>query len=227
MSFCLSVDLSTPTGTLAIHDRAGSLVDEATLGEGYKHSEKLIGALDSLLQSKGFGLEQFTRFVCPFGPGSFTGLRIGMATLKAFALVFGVRLDAMSASEARAHGYVSGTSLEKKATIAVLTHVGSRRMVEARFAISENLNPILVSEKSLDISEWIIPSDNTLVLSDRIGPEAIYFPSRAKYFVPALSSSQTLISADTPQGYAQIQPVYFGSRTSEASTIGDGATTTP
>jgi len=68
---------------------------EALLGalhreEARLHSETLLPAIDALLRGAGVALEDVGAFAVSVGPGSFTGLRIGIATLK--GLAFGTDL---------------------------------------------------------------------------------------------------------------------------------------
>ena len=50
-----------------------------------KHSEYLLVSLQELLEKANISLAEFDAFGCVTGPGSFTGIRIGIATIKAFA----------------------------------------------------------------------------------------------------------------------------------------------
>jgi len=63
-------------------DRA---VAEITSDDTRVHSERLLPAIDRLLELAGVSLDAVGAFAVSIGPGSFTGLRIGLATLKAFA----------------------------------------------------------------------------------------------------------------------------------------------
>jgi tRNA threonylcarbamoyl adenosine modification protein YeaZ len=55
------------------------------VGNVNQHSEELIGLIDSCLKDANVGLAEVDQFAICQGPGSFTGLRIGMATLKGLA----------------------------------------------------------------------------------------------------------------------------------------------
>jgi tRNA threonylcarbamoyladenosine biosynthesis protein TsaB len=52
---------------------------------GLKHSERLMPAVRILLQEAGLAPQQLDLIVCSTGPGSFTGIRIGLATAKGLA----------------------------------------------------------------------------------------------------------------------------------------------
>jgi tRNA threonylcarbamoyladenosine biosynthesis protein TsaB len=82
----LAIETATEVGSLALLER-GELLGERTLGPARQHAAGLLPALDQLLQSCGRRLEQVEAFALSIGPGSFTGLRVGLAT--ALGLCFG------------------------------------------------------------------------------------------------------------------------------------------
>ena len=79
----LSCDTSTSTLQLALESAKG--LEEVMLTD-FQHSEGLLGGIDRILTSHGLGTEDLDLLVCTRGPGSFTSLRIAMATLKGIAL---------------------------------------------------------------------------------------------------------------------------------------------
>lgn len=52
---------------------------------GYRHAERVMGALEYCVAEAGLEIGDIDLFACAGGPGSFTGLRIGMATVKGLA----------------------------------------------------------------------------------------------------------------------------------------------
>jgi len=58
---------------------------ELTINRGFKHGETLMPAVSSLMQLAGISPGDLDLVACSAGPGSFTGLRIGMATAKGIA----------------------------------------------------------------------------------------------------------------------------------------------
>jgi tRNA threonylcarbamoyladenosine biosynthesis protein TsaB len=95
----LSLDTSSPAGSIAI------LRDEITLGvistraeENY--SSRIFRHLEFLLSDLTLKLEDFDLFAVSAGPGSFTGLRVGLTAAKGWAEVYGKPVVGVSALEA-------------------------------------------------------------------------------------------------------------------------------
>ena len=65
--------------------RGGELLAERRAAPGRPGREPLLPAIDALLRRAGFALADVEAFAVAVGPGSFTGLRIGIATLKGLA----------------------------------------------------------------------------------------------------------------------------------------------
>ena len=86
----LAWDTSTPTGVVAAFEiNAGKkrLVAEWTLSlETSKHSERLLWTIDVILQSAGWPMDSLSGLVIGTGPGSFTGIRIGITCARMLAM---------------------------------------------------------------------------------------------------------------------------------------------
>ena len=95
----LAIDTSTRTGSVAL------LRDNVVLAEisGYEetpYSSRLFSDLEHLKAEAKFELSQIDVFAVASGPGSFTGLRIGLTAVKAWAEVHGKPIAAISGLEA-------------------------------------------------------------------------------------------------------------------------------
>ena len=97
----LAVDTNTPAASIALLEDA-RLLAEANLDAGLTHSEKLLPAVDFLLRSMGIEIRDLEGMALAVGPGSFTGIRIGMSTVKALAHATGCRIAPVSTLEALA-----------------------------------------------------------------------------------------------------------------------------
>ena len=83
----LTIDTSSKNLNIALNidgETGGLFIKDCNL----THSEVLMRNIDSVLKSSNLKLSDFDYFGCCIGPGSFTGIRIGVTTIRAFAQVF-------------------------------------------------------------------------------------------------------------------------------------------
>jgi tRNA threonylcarbamoyladenosine biosynthesis protein TsaB len=84
----LAVETSTRTGALALLE-AGVVIAESRVNITVTHGERLMVAIDGVLRSARRELSEVDAFAVALGPGSFTGLRIGLSTVKSLAFATG------------------------------------------------------------------------------------------------------------------------------------------
>ena len=86
-SVLLAVESATVRASVAVVDRDSRVLEEAATQGGRNHSETLLPLIDSVLSQAGLALEDLAAIAVSTGPGAFTSLRIGVATVK--GLCFG------------------------------------------------------------------------------------------------------------------------------------------
>jgi tRNA threonylcarbamoyladenosine biosynthesis protein TsaB len=84
----LATDTTTPSGSVALLE-GETLLGEIGLESGATHSARLFRSVDFLLGALGREIGSVEAFAAAVGPGSFTGLRIGVAAVKALAFASG------------------------------------------------------------------------------------------------------------------------------------------
>lgn len=97
----LGIETSTPQAALALID-GEALVVEARLPTRMGEAERLLPAIDRLLADAGLWLGDLDGLGIAIGPGSFTGLRIGLATVKGLALGTGLPVAGVPSLDALA-----------------------------------------------------------------------------------------------------------------------------
>ncbi len=95
----LAIDTSTMLGGVALLD-GDILRAETRLNIKVAHSERLLGEIHLCLQRCAIRLDEVDVFALAIGPGSFTGLRVGLSTVKGLAFATGIRVVAVSTLEA-------------------------------------------------------------------------------------------------------------------------------
>lgn len=94
----LSIDTSTQILSIALKTEA--TYEERLVDGNFAHSEDLLFEIESLLDRAKISLKDLNLLICTRGPGSFTGLRVGMATLKGFSSALSIPLVSIPTLEA-------------------------------------------------------------------------------------------------------------------------------
>jgi tRNA threonylcarbamoyladenosine biosynthesis protein TsaB len=94
----LVLDTSTQTPIVALAQPDGTLIAERRWHSRHRHGEELLERLDELLREAKIGKSELTAVVVGTGPGSFTGLRIGLATAKTIAYALNVPIVGISST---------------------------------------------------------------------------------------------------------------------------------
>lgn len=95
----LSIETATGCGSVALtrgNVNNGHLLAEAVAQPEKTHSRQLLGSVDWVMKAAGLGWSEVDGIAVSLGPGSFTGLRIGMAAAKGIALAAGLPLIGVS-----------------------------------------------------------------------------------------------------------------------------------
>jgi tRNA threonylcarbamoyladenosine biosynthesis protein TsaB len=97
----LAVDTTTPCGSIAILEDA-RLVAEINVASATTHSARLLSSIRFLLDANHLDIQEIEGFAVSPGPGSFTGIRIGLSTIKSFAFASGRPVAPVSSLQALA-----------------------------------------------------------------------------------------------------------------------------
>ncbi len=99
--YILGIETSTTTGSVAVVSESG-VIAQYSLNIEVTHSERLMSTVDRVLKDTGFTMADMDGYAVAIGPGSFTGLRIGLAAVKGLALVTGKPVAAVPTLKALA-----------------------------------------------------------------------------------------------------------------------------
>lgn len=101
----LALETSTLLGGIAIADDTEGLIAESRLSIRTTFSERLMTEIDHVMKQSGVLLDDIDVFAVSIGPGSFTGLRIGLSTVKGFAFTTGKPVVTIPSLEALAWNF--------------------------------------------------------------------------------------------------------------------------
>lgn len=100
----LGFDSTTATVTASILKDGIQTASYSALS-GTSHSTTLLPAIETLLSASGITVKDLSLIACSAGPGSFTGVRIGVATAKGLAAPFDIPCIGVSSLEAMAYTF--------------------------------------------------------------------------------------------------------------------------
>lgn len=130
----LALDTSSPSGSLAVL-RDENVIGTVSTWAQELHSARAFRHVESLLRELSLGLDAFDLFAVAAGPGSFTGLRVGLAAVKAWAEVYQKPIAAVSALEA-----VAMQSPRARSSASLLVPVLDARRGQIYFGFYRSVN---------------------------------------------------------------------------------------
>ncbi len=98
----LAIDTSSKNAAVAILENQNTII-ELNNDDEKTHSQKLMPMIDEAFKRSNMSLDDINLISCCLGPGSFTGVRIGIATAKAFSDSKNIPTFGVSSLEALAH----------------------------------------------------------------------------------------------------------------------------
>jgi tRNA threonylcarbamoyladenosine biosynthesis protein TsaB len=169
----LALDTSGPSESVALL-KNGKVLGEIFHATTPSHSESLLPSIQSILEKCGLTLGDIDLFAVTVGPGSFTGLRIGISTVKAFAKLHQKPVAPVSTLLALAEPYLRGHKVILPCMDARLGEVYA-----AAYQLSENSQNILtlMEPRSMPLETFIelakkFPQEKLLVGSaSQVYPE--------------------------------------------------------
>ena len=87
------------------------LIDDNSLNNGKTHSENLMPLIKEVLERNNLSLKEIDLISCVVGPGSFTGIRIGIAAVKALAEVNNIKIASITSLESLVQNINSKTKV--------------------------------------------------------------------------------------------------------------------
>jgi tRNA threonylcarbamoyladenosine biosynthesis protein TsaB len=175
----LALDTAGPRPSVVV--RAGDASVEEALPDGRRASEELLPAIRRALDRSGVSLDRCDRIAVCAGPGSFTGVRVGLATAWGLARARGVALEAVSTLEALAETRrASGAS-----RVAAFLDAGRGELVAGRFDLGGPRARSIAAAARCAAS----------AARDWAGPDAIAALPETLLDPPAPSPAQSLASA--------------------------------
>lgn len=95
MSYILNIETATKNCSVSLANEGKTLLYREIAELGYSHAEKLHVFIGTLIQEAGISFQDLKAIAVSKGPGSYTGLRIGVSAAKGFCYALGIPLIAL------------------------------------------------------------------------------------------------------------------------------------
>jgi tRNA threonylcarbamoyladenosine biosynthesis protein TsaB len=224
----LAIDTATMISSVAVAEqRDGNVVALAERDSSVgTHSDSLVTLIDEALTEAGLTLNDLDAIAVGAGPGSFTGLRIGMATGKGIAFAEDKPLWAVSSLAALASGYAAGLDAGADPLIVAVMDAKRQEIFAGCFRVSGGGVVRGTSEERVlapgDLGELVANPDNrpVVVIGDAIDlyGEALAavgtLTPDARPTPPAMGVARMALGGERVDGLTSATPVYI--RPSEA-----------
>jgi tRNA threonylcarbamoyladenosine biosynthesis protein TsaB len=207
----LAVDTSSPRGSLAVAGPEGVLA-EARVVTAEGHSRWLLPAVSALLQGLGIEARELDVFAVTTGPGSFTGLRVGLGSVQGLALAAGRPCVGLASLDV-----LAGSAAGSSGTIVALVDAFRGEVFSGVY----DANGRLRGERAVGpLAEVLrsVPAGSAFVGDVAVGQrEAIReavpgatFPEFARFLAPALAAAALrLAAAGSTVSAGDLRPVYL------------------
>lgn len=162
MLLALGLETATSRASVALA-RDGEILSEAPLRERAEHARDLLPCIDSMLRSARLDVRAIGGIGVATGPGSFTGVRVGMATAKGLGYALSIRVMGISTLEAAAR---AALALRPSATVLCAALQAGRGEVYAALFRVERGGPVRSTpDRSYEPAELarLIPEGSLLV----------------------------------------------------------------
>ena len=212
--FCL--DTSGPVaGTAIVQD--GSVRYEAMASSGMTHSQSILPMAEEAYRRAGLALAQTDYFAVTVGPGSFTGVRIGVSTVKGLAHALEKPCVAVDALEAMAAGVQPFSGV-----ICPLQDARAGQVYAAAFE-GKTLRRLL-PDQPIKLSEHLSWADslgqpllfvgdgmaaNRDAIRETLGEKAFLAPMHLAYLRPAAAAMLAWEKRDEAVDYLSLSPLYL------------------
>ncbi len=143
----LAVDSSAKTASVAVTDN-GRLISECFVNAGLTHSRTLMPMIDNALSQADMKISEIDALAVNVGPGSFTGIRIGVAAVKGLALCKNKPCAGVSALESAAYSFI-----DENCVVCVSMDARCNQVYTALFKIKNEEIIRLCEDKAVSVDD--------------------------------------------------------------------------
>lgn len=212
----VAIDTSGPAASCAVLID-GEIVQSIAMNRGLTHSETIMPALDACMSAAGLSCDQVDCFATVAGPGSFTGVRIGVCAVKGLAHAWNRPCARIDALEALAMNFAGFDGLA-----CPILDARRGQVYCAAFDMKDGMPERVLEDAAIDLTEFLarLPKDRRLVfLGDGLRvhaariretlPEALIAPANLRQL---RADAACLLAEACPEAWMEarkLTPIYL------------------
>lgn len=223
----LAMDTSGPSASVALM-QDGLITHEENARHGLTHSQTVLPMAQRAIECAGLRACDIDIFACTTGPGSFTGVRIGVTTVKALAHSVGARCVGVDALEALAMGAENFVG-----TIAPMFDARRGQVYAAAFKGGAELERVQ-DDVAAPLEEFMsgLPQGPVLFMGDgadanrarilALRPDALFAAPHLNFPRAAAVCRMAQARAEQAVGYLELKPLYLRAPQAERERLAKG-----
>jgi len=226
----LAIDTTTKKANVGVC--YNKITNIKTIDNEITHSEKLLPLINDVLNETNCNIKNIDTFACTTGPGSFTGIRIGLATIKALAKVTNSKIFSINSLELLANSAIDSSAkiivplIDAKNTRAYYgMYENSNGLKQIHELGNKYIKEIIASVHNYcNINNLNIFNDVLFVLDSENLKELFLTLNELKYIIASLDMSLLLSLAATNNSnsnYIELDATYVRSSEAERTKYGE------
>ncbi len=186
----LAIDCSAKSASCAIIEEE-KIIASSFINVNLTHSQTLMPIVSDLLRNSRTDIDEIGAFAVSAGPGSFTGVRIGISAIKGMALAKNIPCIAVSTLYAIAQNF-----RDRDALVCAVMDARCNQVYGALFRVKNGKIKRLCEDKAIKIEEFAKE-----ILKSRVTRPIIIAGDGAKLFYSAVESKKNTVLADEQLRY--------------------------
>ena len=218
----LLIDTSGPVAGVALMEE-GKVRYEAMCVNAFTHSQSILPMVEEAYLHTGLSVDDTDYFACVTGPGSFTGVRIGVSTVKGLAQIKNRPCIAVDALESMARGvqYFDGIICPIQDARAGQVYGAAfrggsmeRLMEDEPLVLSEYLDKVDAYGRKMMFLGDGMPVQREKI-AEILGDKAVFAPAHLAYLRPAAAAELAWGKREEAVSYLDLQPLYLRAPSAE------------
>ena len=212
MNYILNIETATKNCSVALAKEGQTIICKEIAEEGYSHAERLHVFIEEIIQEAGITFQDVKAIAVSQGPGSYTGLRIGVSAAKGLCYALNIPLIAVDTLQV----------LASQATVSeglIIPMLDARRMevysaiFNAKFEKQREIQAEVITENSFEfiadtvyfVGDCADKCQSVLVKSNFVFLEEVKYPSAKEMSVLSFSKFKNSDFEDV----AYLEPYYL------------------